>query len=40
MDNLSPDQVFYTGKGGMIFPDKCDLFITAIEDAQYKVISK
>merc|ERR1711962_1159065 len=23
-------------KGGMIFPDKCDLFITAIEDAQYK----
>ena len=39
-DNLSPDQVIYTGKGGMIFPDKCDLFITAIEDAQYKVISK
>ena len=32
-----PDQVFYTEKGGMIFPDKCDLFITAIEDAQYKV---
>ena len=30
---------FYTEKGGMIFPDKCDLFITAIEDAQYKVIS-
>ena len=23
----------------MIFPDKCDLFITAIEDAQYKVSS-
>jgi len=26
----------YLRKGGMIFPDKCDLFITAIEDAQYK----
>jgi len=26
----------YLVKGGMIFPDKCDLFITAIEDAQYK----
>ena len=29
--------VFYMKSGGMIFPDKCDLFITAIEDAQYKV---
>ena len=27
----------YLNKGGMIFPDKCDLYITAIEDAQYKV---
>ena len=27
----------YLSKGGMIFPDKCDLYITAIEDAQYKV---
>ena len=27
----------YLVKGGLIFPDKCDLFITAIEDAQYKV---
>jgi len=26
----------YLVKGGLIFPDKCDLFITAIEDAQYK----
>ena len=24
--------------GGLIFPDKCTLYITAIEDAQYKVI--
>ena len=23
--------------GGLIFPDKCTLYITAIEDAQYKV---
>ena len=26
--------------GGLIFPDKCTLYITAIEDAQYKVIWK
>lgn len=28
----------YLVPGGLIFPDKCTLFITAIEDAQYKVI--
>jgi predicted RNA methylase len=27
----------FLAPGGLIFPDKCTMFITAIEDAQYKV---
>ena len=27
----------YLAKGGLLFPDKCSMYITAIEDAQYKV---
>ncbi|CAG5099247.1 Oidioi.mRNA.OKI2018_I69.XSR.g16378.t1.cds [Oikopleura dioica] len=26
----------YLAKGGLLFPDKCSMYITAIEDAQYK----
>ena len=27
----------YLVEGGLLFPDKCSMYITAIEDAQYKV---
>ena len=40
-ETMLPSVIFardtYLKKGGLIFPDRCDLFITAIEDAQYKV---
>jgi len=42
-ETMLPSVIFardkYLNKGGMVFPDRCDLFITAIEDHEYKVFS-
>jgi len=39
-ETMLPSVIFardkYLNKGGMVFPDRCDLFITAIEDHEYK----